>query len=144
VAPERPQATPAADRPTFVQRTPAPAAGPGNSAATASVVVGSVSLALLLLSLGSMFFVCVPASIGALVLALAARRRIEAGLTAMGQGPAQAGRIIAWIGIVAGVVAGIVWIALIASGVDVQGWLEDLRDDLERQGSDPAPDGVEV
>ena len=109
-------------------------------------MVGSIALALLLLTLGTGFFVTVPASIVALVLALAARRRVEAGLTAAGAGPAQAGKVIAWIGIVAGIVAGIVWIVLIASGVDVQEWLEDLRRDLEERedGGGGGGEGVEI
>ena len=130
----------------FVKQAPAPA-GPRNTPATASVVVGSISLALLLLSLGTFFAICVPASVVALVLAMAARRRIDAGLTAAGRGPAQAGRWIAWIGIVAGLVAAVVWIALLASGFDAQEWLEDLQRDLERDTGEPGPtepDGVEV
>ena len=125
----QPQSDPT--RPTFVKN--APAQGPPNPPATASVVVGSIALALLLLFAGTTFILTVPASIVALVLARAAAKRIETGLTMVGAGPAQAGKVIAWIGIVLGILAGIVWIILLSSGVDVEGWLEDLRDDLERE-----------
>jgi hypothetical protein len=107
------------------------------------VVVGSIALAVLLLSLGTTFFLTVPASIVGLVLAMAARRRIEAGLTAVGRGPAQAGKVIAWIGIVAGIVAAIAWIILIASGFSFEDLRDELEQELDRQRDRPA-DGVEI
>ena len=134
-APERPDTpvTPyGAPRPTFVKQSEAPG-GPSNPPATASVVVGSIALAVLLLSLGTTFFLTVPASVVGLVLAMAARRRIEAGLTAAGRGPAQAGKVIAWIGIAAGILAGIVWVILIASGFSFDDLREELERELERQ-----------
>jgi hypothetical protein len=107
------------------------------------VVVGSIALAILLLSLGTTFFLTVPASVVGLVLAMAARRRIEAGLTAAGAGPAQAGKVIAWIGIVAGIAAGIAWVILIASGFSFEDLRDELERELERQRDRPAG-GVEI
>jgi hypothetical protein len=108
--------------------------------------VGSISLALLLLSLGLWFVVTVPGSVIALVLARAARRRIEVGLTMLGAGPARAGQIIAVIGIVAGIVAGIVWVILFASGFSLEELLDDLQQELEEQRDEggSSPDTIEA
>ena len=84
--------------------------------------------------------VTVPGSVVALVLARAARRRIEVGLTAAGAGPARAGQIIAVIGIVAGIVAGIVWVILFASGFSLEELLDDLQRELEQQRDQDTPD----
>jgi hypothetical protein len=119
-------------RPTFTtERPPGP---PGsNPPATWSVVLGSIALALLVLSVGLWFAITVPLSVGALVLARAARRRIDAGVVAAGAGAAQAGRVIAIIGIVLGLLAGVVWVILFATGFSLEGLLEDLERQLEQR-----------
>ncbi len=58
-----------------------------------------------------------------------AQRQLESGATTQGEGQATAGLWLGRIGVIAGVAALVVFIALIASGVD----LEQLRDDLERE-----------
>jgi hypothetical protein len=125
-APVRPEPPPAA--PTFVR---APAAGPGerNTAAVWAISLGITGLLLLVLSLGSLFLVALPFSIGAWVLAARARKHIDSGATSQGEGQAVAALWLARIGVIAGVAAMVVFIVLLASGFD----FEQLRDDLERE-----------
>jgi hypothetical protein len=114
--------------PTFVRPSP-PAPGERNAAAVWAMVLGITGLALLVLSLGTLFVITLPLSIAAWALAAAARRKIESGATSQGDGQATAALWLGRIGVIAGVAALVVFIALIASGVD----LEQLRDDLERE-----------
>jgi hypothetical protein len=118
-------------RPTFVrpgQSGPA-VAGQGNRAALWAIWLGITGMALLVLSLGSLFPVTLPLSAAAWVLARKARGQIESGATTQGDGQATAALWLGRIGVIAGVAALVVFVALIASGVD----LEQLRDDLERE-----------
>jgi hypothetical protein len=127
--PEPPQ--PAQTAPTFVrpgQGRPA-AKAQSNRAALWAIWLGITGMALLVLSLGSLFPVTLPLSAAAWVLARKARRQIESGTTTQGDGQASAALWLGRIGVIAGVAAFVVFIALIASGVD----LEQLRDDLERE-----------
>ncbi len=102
---------------------PAPPAGP--SARTVWALVLSIgALALLVISLGTLFVLTLPCSIAAWVLAARAR-----GAGPGGSGQATAALWIARIGVLAGVAAAIVLIALLASGFDI----EQFRDDLERE-----------
>jgi hypothetical protein len=66
------------------------------------------------------------------ILAVRAHGRIERGLTTVGEGQATAALWMARIGVVAGIAAAVVLIALLASGFDV----EQFRDDLERELDD--------
>jgi hypothetical protein len=124
--PHRPQPPPAG--PTFVRPSP-PAPGERNAAAVWAMVLGITGLALLVLSLGTLFVITLPLSIAAWSLAARARGRIESGATSQGDGQATAALWLGRIGVIAGVAALVVFIVLIASGVD----LEQLRDDLERE-----------
>jgi hypothetical protein len=114
--------------PTFVRPTPPP---PGERNATAgwAMALGISGLLLVVLSLGSLFILTLPLSGAAWALARKAQRRIESGETSQGEGQATAALWLGRIGVIAGVAALVVFIVLIASGVD----LEQLRDDLERE-----------
>ena len=114
--------------PTFVKPNAA-AAGQGNRTAGWAMALGITGLALLVLSLGSLFLLTLPLSVASWLLAGRARAQIQSGATAQGEGQATAALWLGRIGVIAGVAALVVFIALIASGVD----LEQLRDDLERE-----------
>jgi hypothetical protein len=129
-APPEPPQQPPPSGPTFVRPSaPAPAAAQGNRAALWAIWLGITGVALLVLSLGSLFPLTLPLSFAAWVLARKAQRQIESGTTAQGDGQATAALWLGRIGVIAGVAAFVVFIVLIASGVD----LEQLRDDLERE-----------
>jgi hypothetical protein len=108
-APPAPQP---ASRPTFLppnagQSAPAQ---PQNNRAVASLIFGSGSLGLLFFSAGLLFFLTLPASIVAWVLGRRAKRLDT------GRDQANVAVIIAIAGVVLGVIAGIVWIVLVATG----------------------------
>jgi hypothetical protein len=124
----RPQAPPEPARPAFAH---AAAAGPGegNGAAVWAIALGITGLALLVFSLGTLFALTLPCSAASWALAGRARRRIESGATTRGEGQAAAALWLGRIGVIAGVAAMVVFIALLASGFD----FEQLRDDLQRE-----------
>jgi hypothetical protein len=111
--------------------TDAPAAptSAGNTPAVWALVLSITALALLVTSLGTLFILTLPCSAAAWVLARRARGRLERGESSWGDGQATAAMWLARIGMIAGVVAGIVFVALLASGFD----FEQFRDDLERE-----------
>jgi hypothetical protein len=125
-APARPEPPPSG--PTFV-RPSAPPPGERNAAAAWAMALGISGLVLVVLSLGSLFILTLPLSAAAWALARKAHRRIESGETSQGEGQATAALWLGRIGVIAGVAALVVFIVLVASGVD----LEQLRDDLERE-----------
>jgi hypothetical protein len=100
----------------------------GNPAAAWGLVLGIGGLTLLVLSLGTLFFVTIPLSFAGWSMAKRARAASEAG-GAGGAGQAVAALWLGRVGVIAGVAAAVVLIALIASGAD----LEELRRDLERE-----------
>jgi hypothetical protein len=124
---------PAADRPTFVRT----GGGETNGLALTALILGIIGVSLLVLSLGVLFIVTLPCSIGAWICAAQARARIAVGESSTGQGQAQAGFILGILGVVLGVMAMIGWIAALASGLD----LDELRQELERQSN---PDAVQA
>ena len=127
--PEPPQpAQPPPGGPTFVKPGPA-AAGQGNRTAGWAMALGITALALLVLSLGSLFLLTLPLSAASWMLAARARRQIASGATAQGEGQATAALWLGRIGVIAGVAALVAFVVLLASGVD----FEQLRDDLERE-----------
>ena len=99
-------------------RPPAPPAA-HRSTSLWALVLSITALALLLLSLGTLFIVTLPGSIAAWTLALRVRD----------QERATAALWIARIGVFAGVAAAVVFIALLAGGFD----FEQFRDDVERE-----------
>jgi hypothetical protein len=143
--PEPPRPEPPRAEPTFV-RAGAARAGPRNAAAVWAVALGITGLALLVLSLGSLFLVTLPCSIAAWALAGRARRQIESGATTQGDGQATAALWLARIGVIAGVAALVVFIALLASGFDFEQFRDDLQRELderrERQDGGGEADGV--
>ena len=88
---------------------PAPAEAQNNRA-VASLIFGAGSLGLLVFTAGVLFFLTVPASIVAWVLANRAKRLGSA------RDQANVAAIIAIAGVVLGVIAGAVWIILVATG----------------------------
>jgi hypothetical protein len=117
-------------RPTLAK--PAPATGAGNTPAVWALVLSITALALLVTSLGTLFILTLPCSAAAWVLARRARGRLERGEAGWGESQATAAMWLARIGVIAGVVAAIVLITLIASGFD----FEQFRDDLQRELDD--------
>jgi hypothetical protein len=125
-APQAAAQRPAPDRPLPPAFTaPRPA---GNPAAVWGLVLGIGGLTLLLLSLGTLFFITIPLSFGAWAMAKRARAASEDEAVG-GEGQAAAALWLGRIGVIAGIAAAVVLIVLIASGAD----LEDLRRDLERE-----------
>jgi hypothetical protein len=125
-APYEPPRPPQGDRPVFV---PAKPGSRPNALAIAGLVLGITGLALLLLSLGLGFVFALPCSIAAWLCSSRARARINAGDEVSGAGQAKAGYWLGVAGVALGVAAMVIWIALIASGFDI----EEFRDDLERE-----------
>ncbi|MBA2515064.1 MAG: hypothetical protein H0V26_12185 [Solirubrobacterales bacterium] len=139
--PPRPMPRPAPpateERPTFVSnRGLSPGAkpeGPANAFAIASLLSGIVGLLLLVFSLGLGFFFALPCSIAAWLLGGQAKRRIADGRVATGIGQARTGHIIGKVGVGLGVIAMVVWVALIVSGFSIEGFQQDLERELEQQ-----------
>ena len=109
---EAPPPAQPASRPVFLPPNathPAPAEAQNNRAVV-SLIFGSGSLGLLVFSAGVLFFLTLPASIVAWILGNRAKR--------LGTAPDQANVavIIAIAGVVLGVIAGAVWIVLVATG----------------------------
>jgi hypothetical protein len=113
-----------AERPPFPRAAPEP----GNGLATTSFVLGMLGLLLIFPSLGLLFIVSLPFSIGAWVTGQLGRNQVAKGLTRAGDGIAHAGIILGIVGIIVAVVGAVVWVILIASGLD----LEELRRQLDR------------
>jgi len=107
-------------RPRFEPKPPR-APQPTDARAVWALVLSIGALSLLLISLGTLFILTLPLSVAAWVLALRAG--------AADGGRATAALWLARIGVIAGVAAAIVFIALLASGFD----FEQFRDDLERE-----------
>jgi hypothetical protein len=98
-----------------------------------AIVLGATGLALLLLSLGSLFVLTLPCSVGAWVLALRARKEIASGAVTRGAGQATAALWLGRIGVIAGVAAMVVFIALLLAGFDFEQFRDDLQRELDRQ-----------
>jgi hypothetical protein len=122
-------APPLSDRPAFVK-----AGGETNGLAVTSLVLGIVGVGLLVITFGLFFVVTLPCSIAAWICGAQARTRIDLGEQKTGRAQAQAGYVLGILGVALGVLAAVTWIALIASGLD----LEELRRDIERQSNPDA------
>lgn len=81
---------------------------PDNGKATAALVLGIAGLALWASSLGLLFFLNFPCSILAWRFGVEGRRRVLAGETAAGEGPAKAGVALGIMGVVLGIL-GLLW-----------------------------------
>jgi hypothetical protein len=109
---EAPPAAQSASRPVFLPpnaATPATAQAQNNRA-VAALIFGSGSLGLLVFSAGLLFFLTLPASVAGWILGNRAKR-VDAG-----RDQANVAVIIAIVGIVLSVIAGAVWILLVALG----------------------------
>jgi hypothetical protein len=138
--PEQPAETSAqapASGPTFV-RSGAGGTRERNATAVWALVLGVTALALLLLSFGSLFVLTLPCSVAAWVLAVRARKQLEGSPGQAGAGQAVAALWLGRIGVIAGVAAMVVFVALIAAGFDFEQFRLDLENELdqrrERQG----------
>jgi hypothetical protein len=109
---EAPPAPQPASRPVFLPPDAAGAATaqPQNNKAVWALIFGSGSLGLLVFSAGLLFFLTVPASIVGWVLGSRAKRASD------GRDQANVAVIIAIVGLVLGVIAAGIWIALFATG----------------------------
>jgi hypothetical protein len=132
-APPEPEPDPAAqlspwsasaERPPFAR----PAPEPGNGLATTSLVLGMLGLLIIFPSLGLLFVLSLPFSIGAWVTGTLGRRQVAQGVTKAGDGIAHAGIILGVVGVVLAVIGAVVWIILLAAGFD----LDEFRRELER------------
>jgi hypothetical protein len=106
-------------RPRVEPPPPAPAPARPSAGAIWALGLSIAGLALLLVSLGTLFLVTLPCSIAGWVLAARAR----------GEDRATAALWIARIGVIAGVTAAVIFVALLAGGFD----FEQFRDDVERE-----------
>ena len=97
------------------------------------MTLGITGLALLVLSLGTLFILTLPCSVAAWVLGKRARDQIASGTNGHGEGQATAALWLGRIGVIAGIAAMVVFIALVASGFDFEQFREDLRDELDRR-----------
>jgi hypothetical protein len=109
---EAPPAPQPASRPVFLPPDGAGAATaqPQSNKAVWALIFGSGSLGLLVFSAGLLFFLTVPASIVGWVLGSRAKRASD------GRDQANVAVIIAIVGLVLGVIAAGIWIALFATG----------------------------
>jgi hypothetical protein len=102
-----------------------------NGLATTSLVLGVLGLVILIPTLGAGWIFSLPCSISAWITGVQGRKQVASGVSTTGDGTAHAGVILGIVGVVIGLIAAAVWVALYASGYD----LEDLRRDLERRQS---------
>jgi hypothetical protein len=140
-----PPALPASAPPAPARESPAferPERGVRNPAAAWGLGLGIAGLVLLLLSLGSFFLVTLPLSAAAWWLGARARRRVRAGATPSGESQATAALWLGRVGVIAGVLAMIAFIVLVAAGVDFEHLRDDLQRELDRQRQENNGEGV--
>ena len=129
---------PARESPAFER----PERGVRNPAAAWGLGLGIAGLGLLLLSLGSFFLVTLPLSAAAWWLGARARQRVRAGATPSGETQATAALWLGRVGVIAGVLAMIAFIVLVAVGVDFEHLRDDLQRELDRQRDENNGEGV--
>jgi hypothetical protein len=123
-------APPAPGRPTFTREQ---APGQRNTIAAWALGLGIAGLALLLVSFGTLFLITLPCSIAALMLGRKAQGMAERGELAAGQGQVTAALWLGRIGVIAGVAALVVFVALVVSGFDFEQFRDDLQRELDQQ-----------
>lgn len=104
-----------------------PAAEPGNGPAVAALVLGIVSLALLLVSVGFSSIISLGCAIAAIALGRKGRRLVDGGETRKHRGLAQAGFIMGIIGVVLSILATIFWTLIVLSDEFQEGFEEGLE-----------------
>ena len=131
-----PPAAPGGPRPRFEPPVGPPAPARSSREAAWALALAIVGLSLLMVSLGTLFALALPCSIAGWVLALRARAADGEG------GQATAALWMARIGVLAGVAAAVVIIALLASGFDVEQFRDDLERELEDRRDRPRAEGM--
>jgi hypothetical protein len=137
--PSPPPAAPPSDRPAFVRPQ---AAGVRDPAVAWALGLGIAGLGLLLLSLGTFFVVTVPLSAAGWALADRARKRAPAGEPRRGERQLAAALWLGRIGVIAGVLAAMIFFVLLAAGFDFEQLRDDLQRELDRQRQDSDSEGV--
>jgi hypothetical protein len=131
-----PPVAPGGPRPRFEPPAGPPAPARSSRQATWALALAIVGLTLLMVSLGTLFLIALPCSTAAWVLALRARSADGEG------GQATAALWMARIGVLAGVAAAVVIIALLASGFDIEQFRDDLERELEDRRDRPSSGGM--
>ena len=117
---------------------PAPAKVAGNTPAVWALVLSITGLALLVTSLGTLFIVTLPCSAAGWALSRRARDRIARGESSWGESQATVAMWLARIGMIAGVAAAVVFVALLASGFDFERFRDDLQRELDERRDRPS------
>jgi hypothetical protein len=110
-------------------RFTATAAPSANGLATTSLVLGILGLLILIPGFGVTWPLSLPFSIAAWAIGVQGRNLVSKGVTTTGDGTAHAGVILGIVGVVIGMIAAAISIALLLAGYD----LDDLRRFLEDQ-----------
>jgi hypothetical protein len=121
---------PVPGRPTFTRERPP---GPRNTTAAWALGLGIAGLALLLVSFGTLFLITLPCSVAALMLGRKAQGMAERGEIPAAQGQVTAALWLGRVGVIAGVAALVVFVALVASGFDFEQFRDDLQRELDKQ-----------
>lgn len=114
-------------RPAFVQaKARSKTDAPTSPLAVTAIVMSSISLALLVVSVGVGWGICSLLSVVSLGLALTARQRLRAGQPGR-EGQVRTAVLLSVVGLVLAATAAAVWLGLESNGVtpqDLQNWLE--------------------
>lgn len=127
---------PGQQRPTFVRAKPR-AEGPASPFALTAIVLSSISLLLVVISIGVGWYLSVPLSVLALGLAMLNRAQIRRGATYR-ESQARTAFVFSILALVFAFIAAAVWLGLESNGITPQ----DLQDWLERETErlrNPAP-----
>jgi hypothetical protein len=135
---DAPPPAPPPARPPDRPASAPPEPGAGNPQAVWALVLALVGLLLLLASFGTLFIVTLPCSAAGWVLARKARARLDRSETRWGEGQTAAALWLARIGVIAGVAAAVVFVALLAGGFDFEGFRDDLERELDEQRDRPS------
>jgi len=91
-------------------------------------VLSVIALLILLPSFGLLLPISLPFSIGGWVTGHIGRRQVADGYTKVGDGIAHAGVVLGVVGVVLAVVAAVIWGILLANGLDLEQFRQDLQD----------------
>lgn len=127
-----PSAMVARDSRQPVSGAPGRRRAPASALSTWSLILGIAGLALLVLTLGVGAPLTLPCSAAAWACATVDRRRAQA-LDPDRPLPARAGRMLGIAGVVLGLLALVLWTAVVAGGTSLEETLESWRNELERE-----------
>jgi uncharacterized membrane protein len=108
----------------------------GTGLATAAAIVGVIALLVLILTLGSFFFLALPLAIAAIVMGGVARRRVRRGTgDPRGAGRARLGSVLGWITTVLSllVIAAIVVFVAVLSSTDIESLPDQIQDQIPQE-----------